>query len=186
MFNSNLVSKVLFVLLSLGLSVQASASPSAGELTPTEIPLSSEHKKWLHDRFNDQHQKLIPVVAVADMVHGCQLAKARQNKAKQNNAKKNSQVMPQVLPLVQLIVELDRNALAEQLISCLGESSVQSEQALNYGVLGCFSEQLSRLTAVEKEAKMQQVRDSLKLLPKAERQKSFTKCVTEQAINYLK
>jgi hypothetical protein len=71
-------------------------------------------------------------------------------------------------------------------MSCLKGKSVKSDIALNYGLTGCFHEQLAELSAQEKQQKMQLVSKAIAALSREERQKSFTQCVTDQAITYLK
>lgn len=127
-------------------------------------------EQWLKERFSEQHERLIPVVAVADMYFGCQQSN--------NDGTK--------LTIKSLIVTLDKNQLAEKLISCLGENSPKSDVALNYGLLGCFHEQLADLSENEKTQKMKLVKNAIASLSREERQKSFTQCVTDQAISYLK
>lgn len=126
--------------------------------------------QWLKDRFGAQHEKLIPIVAVADMYFSCQQQKQTDSS----------------LTIKVLITKVDRNVLAENLIECLAGASAKSDIALNYGLMGCFHEQLSDLSAEDKQQKMALVTKAVASLSRAERQKSFTQCVTEQAINYLK
>ncbi len=54
---------VLFVSL-LPPSVLASTSSSNSNESPNK---ETDHNIWLKERFEDQHQALIPIVAVADM-----------------------------------------------------------------------------------------------------------------------
>ena len=129
-----------------------------------------ERDQWLKQRFEAQHQALIPVVAVADMLFTCQ----QEKQVTPNNAIKF------------VMTELDKNALAEKLISCLAGVSPKSDIALNYGLKGCFYEQLSDLPEEDKQQKMLLVTNAIAELSREERQKSFTKCVTEQAIQYLR
>ncbi len=132
--------------------------------------MTSEHKKWLRDKFSVQHQNIIPKVAVADMFYGCNLVRKTD---------------PTHMPLAMLITKIDKTALAEKLTSCLGEQNIQSEDALNFGLVGCYTDQLSNLPEQEMHQKMQLVHRAINKLSREERQKSFTKCVTEQAIKYL-
>ena len=90
------------------------------------------------------------------------------------------------LTIKALITELDRNTLAEKLITCLAGEPLKSDMSLNYGLHGCFHEQFLHLSDEQRQEKMHLVTASIAELPKVERQKSFTKCVTDQAINYLK
>lgn len=129
------------------------------------------HNEWLKQRFSKQHQQLISVVAVADMFFSC-------NKERNTNKTDYS--------LSFLINEMDKNTLAENLDSCLGEDTMQSDVALNFGLFGCFHEQLAHLPQTEREQKMHLVKQAVSALSHEERKKSFTQCVTEQSINYLK
>lgn len=129
------------------------------------------HNEWLKKRFSEQHQQLIPVVAVADMFFSC------------NQARKTDKANYQ---LSFLINKMDKNNLAEKLATCLGEDTMQSDVALNFGLFGCFHEQLAHLPRAEREQKMQLVKQAASSLSHEERKKSFTQCVTEQSIHYLK
>jgi hypothetical protein len=80
---------------------------------------------------------------------------------------------------------MDKIRLAEKLITCLGDDNLQSEVALNFGLLGCFHEQLAHLPESERQQKMMLVKQAILSLSLSERQKSLTQCVTEQAIHYL-
>jgi Na+-transporting methylmalonyl-CoA/oxaloacetate decarboxylase gamma subunit len=131
---------------------------------------SEVYDQWLKDQFEANHQKLMPVVAVADMFFSC-------NKKRQPSAEQYS--------LKQLITEMDKNTLATNLDTCLGDDGIKSEQALNFGLLGCFSEQLSILPEAQRVEKMLVVENSFSSLSREDRQKSFTRCISEQAINYL-
>lgn len=135
--------------------------------TPEEI----EHDKWLKLRFSAQHERLIPIVAVADMFFACDKAK--------NSGSENYQVK-------ELIEDIDRELLAEKLTQCLAGENIKSDKALNYGLQGCFSEQLSGLPKKQRAEKMATVMASISSLSRKERQKSFSSCVTDQAISYLK
>jgi len=145
----------------------------------THVTFASEHKmaeqlehdKWLKQRFSAQHERLKPIVAVADMFFAC-------NKAA-NSGKANYQIKA-------LIEDMSRNELAEKLTSCLAGASMKSDVALNYGLQGCFSEQLSSLPKQQQQEKMAAVTASISLLSREERQKSFSRCVTDQAVSYLK
>jgi len=129
-----------------------------------------DRNQWLKARFGAQHEALIPVVAVADMLFGCQ-------QQKQIN---------ESLTMNTLITQLDKNTLAEKLITCLAGESLKSDVSLNYGLKGCFYEQFSHLSVAQRQEKMHLVTESIAGLSREERQKSFTKCVTDQAITYLK
>jgi hypothetical protein len=128
-----------------------------------------DRNQWLKARFGAQHEALIPVVAVADMLFSCQ----QQKQINENQTIK------------MLITQMDKNTLAEKLMTCLAGKSPKSDTALNYGLKGCFHEQLSNLPAEEKQQKMRLVTQSINELSRSERKKSFTQCVTDQAINYL-
>ena len=129
------------------------------------------HNEWLKQRFAKQHQALIPIVAVADIFFSC------------NKARK---VDPKSYQLKELITEMDKNVLAEKLANCLGEDTMQSDTALNFGLFGCFHQQLAHLPKAEREQKMTLVKQAISSLSHQERKKSFTQCVTEQSIHYLK
>ena len=131
---------------------------------------SEVYDQWLKDQFEDKHQKLMPVVAVADMFFSCN---------------KNRQPSAEQYTLKQLITEMDKNTLAINLATCLGGEGIKSEQALNFGLLGCFSDQLSILPKEQHVEKMLVVENSFSSLSREDRQKSFTQCISEQAINYL-
>ena len=130
-----------------------------------------EQDQWLMLRFSEQHKKLIPIVAVADMFFACDKA--------QHNGSANYQ-------LRELIEEMDRELLAMKLQQCLGHEGIKSDSALNYGLYGCFYAQLAHLSEAQKQEKMRVVTVSISSLEREERQKSFSRCVTDQAIRYLK
>jgi hypothetical protein len=132
---------------------------------------AQEHNAWLKQKFSEQHQKLIPVVAVADIFYACNIER---------------KVDPLDHQLNDLISTMDKDRLAQQLALCLGDDTIQSEVAINFGLLGCFHEQLAHLPAVERQQKMLLVKNAIHSLSSSERKKSFTQCVTEQAIHYLK
>lgn len=132
---------------------------------------SLDRDAWLKMRFSKQHEELIPVVAVADMFFSC------------NRARKTDEQNYQLKDLVQ---KMDKGVLAEKLADCLGEDNMQSEAALNFGLLGCFHDQLAHLPEQEKKQKMKLVKQAIASLSRSERQRSFTQCVTEQSIHYLK
>tara|TARA_R110000803_G_scaffold131032_1_gene198290 strand:- start:34746 stop:35246 length:501 start_codon:yes stop_codon:yes gene_type:complete len=129
-----------------------------------------DRDQWLKARFGAQHDALIPIVAVADMLYGCQQTKHADNSVN----------------IKSLITQLDKNNLAEKLIACLAGESLKSDEALNYGLTGCFNEQFAHLPLAEKQQKMALVSKAINGLSRVERQKSFTQCVTEQAIHYLR
>ncbi|MBU2870335.1 hypothetical protein KO502_06470 [Colwellia sp. E2M01] len=128
------------------------------------------HNDWLKQRFSEQHQALIPIVAVADMFFAC------------NNARKSDNA---TYALDFLITEMDRDTLAEKLSNCLGDDTMQSDIALNFGLFGCFHGQLAHLPPADRDEKMRLVTQAVSALSQEERKKSFTQCVTEQAIHYL-
>jgi hypothetical protein len=140
--------------------------------TPLQAAQSQtlEMNQWLKARFGAQHQALIPIVAVADMLYSCQQQKKK----------------AESLTIKALITQLDKNTLAEQLIICLAGESPKSDTALNYGLKACFYEQFSHLPLAEKQQKMAVVTETIATLSRRERQKSFTQCVTDQAIHYLR
>ncbi|MFD2165454.1 hypothetical protein ACFSJY_04180 [Thalassotalea euphylliae] len=152
--------------ISFILSVALCFAPLAsGQETMTE-----EHKRWLKEKFAAKHQALIPKVAVADMFYGC------------NTVRKTDPVPYQVPDIIR---KMDKNLLAEKLKLCLGEETPQSDNALNFGLVGCFNDQLSELSDKERMEKMELVESAILRLSREQRQQSFTKCVTEQAIRYL-
>ncbi len=136
-----------------------------------ESTMSTEHENWLKDRFSQQHEQLLPIVAVADMFFACNL----ERKVDQRN-----------FDVASLITKMDRNELAENLQSCLQGELPNSDTALNFGLIGCFHEQIKELPESDRAIKEKLVRQAIAKLSKEERQKSFTQCVTDQAIGYLK
>ena len=132
---------------------------------------SEEHKLWLKEKFGEQHQNLIPIVAVADMYFAC------------NKLRKVDPIQP---PLVDLVTKENKNVLAEKLSVCLGSDEIKSDLALNFGLQGCFHQQLSALPDEERKVKMELVDKAILALSREERQQSFTRCVNAQAIYYLK
>ncbi len=162
--------KSLFFFLYIFL--QVSILPVQAQQTNiTESTSKDGHNVWLKKQFSEQHQNLIPIVAVADMLYSCN---------------KERKIEPVNYKLNDLILNMDRNRLAEKLTLCLGVDDMQSEVALNFGLLGCFYEQLAHLPDVERQQKMALVRKAVLSLSRSERKKSFTQCVTQQAIHYLK
>lgn len=157
---------LFFVLLT---STVLAQDLSAGQSTDQEN--TQQHNAWLKQKFSAQHQKLIPVIAVADMFYTCNIER---------------KVDPIDYKLSDLILTMDKNLLAEKLALCLGDDAIQSEVAIKFGLQGCFHEQLAHLPAVERQQKMLLVNNAIQSLSSSERKKSFTQCVTEQAIHYLK
>ncbi|WP_426359497.1 hypothetical protein ACPUVO_04425 [Pseudocolwellia sp. HL-MZ19] len=157
----SLYPKILIPLLTLMCSFNA--------LSAEEKDLS-EHQEWLKSKFAEQHKQLIPIVAVADILFAC-------NKVNDQGYGGYS--------LDILITKMDKAQLAGKLSSCLGDESVSSERAINYGLLGCFSDQLNDLPANEKSERMTLVKKAINSLSLEEKKKSFTQCVTDQSISYL-
>jgi len=165
-----------FVLVILACSTFPSHAWWLVSTNSTVAPRSSNtsdksHDEWLKKRFSKQHQQLIPLVAVADMFFSC------------NQERKTDKVDYQ---LSHLITQMDKNTLAEKLKHCLGTDTMQSNVALNFGLFGCFHQQLAHLPKAEREQKMQLVKHAVSSLSHEERKKSFTQCVTQQSIHYLK
>ena len=161
--------KVLFTYLSF-LLLMASFTAQAQQLNVTKNDKTAQHNAWLKQQFSEQHQNLMPIVAVADMLYSCN---------------KERKVEPVNYKLNDLIVNMDKNRLAEKLSVCLKDDNMQSSVALNFGLLGCFHEQLSHLPEVERQQKMQLVNKAINSLSLSERKKSFTQCVSAQAMHYL-
>lgn len=155
--------KSYFVLLLLVLTQQSYAQSAADTFT-------EEHKRWLKEEFAEKHQAIIPKVAVADMFYGC------------NVVRKTDPVPYQVS---QIITKMDKDLLAKKLAGCLGDETPQSDSALNFGLVGCFSDQLAKLPKQERAEKMELVERAIARLSRDDRRRSFTKCVTEQAIKYI-
>ncbi len=158
--------------LSLYLLLQVTLlSVQAQQNDVTESSSITEHNDWLKEQFTEQHQNLIPKVAVADMLYSCN---------------KERKIEPVNYKLDDLILNMDKNRLAEKLILCLNDDNMQSEIALNFGLLGCFHEQLAHLPEIERQQKMALVKKAILSLSRSERKKSFTQCVSAQAMHYLK
>ncbi|TKB46305.1 hypothetical protein [Thalassotalea mangrovi] len=132
---------------------------------------TAKSQQELVQNFTEIHQNMMAKVAVADMLFGCKLEK--------------QEVEASGSELQTYIVDTDRNSLAEQLMACIGEENIGSEMALNFGIIGCFSDQTRHLEQQEQQQKMTQVADAMKVISKEERQKSFTQCVNNQALQYL-
>ncbi|MBL4765876.1 MAG: hypothetical protein JKX67_11495 [Colwellia sp.] len=162
--------KISFIALLLVLLTNALPAQGLSEKVNTDKESSQEHNAWLKQRFSDQHQKLIPVIAVADIFYACNI----ERKIDAIN-----------YPLTDLILSMDKNRLAEKLALCLGNDTIKSDVAVNFGLLGCFHEQLVHLSRAERQQKMRLVKSAINSLSSSERKKSFTQCVTEQAIHYL-
>ena len=86
----------------------------------------------------------------------------------------------------ELVESMDRSLLAEKLSHCLDGQGMKSDVALNFGLYGCFYQQLKSLPTEDKQEKMKIVTQSISSLSREERQKSFSRCVTDQSISYLK
>lgn len=157
-----------FILYILLFSIIFSAKAEQDDVA--EKNAVAEHNTWLKDTFSEQHEQLIPIVAVADMLYAC------------NQERK---IEPVKYKLNDLILNMDKNRLAEKLMLCLNEDNMQSDTALNFGLVGCFHEQLAHLPDVERQQKMALVEKTIESLSRSERKKSFTQCVSAQAIHYL-
>ncbi len=162
---TTLITSLLTTLFFSGQSLAIVSAQANESLTP------QEYQQWLKAKFADQHEQLIPVVAVANMFYAC------------NKARK---IDPIGYRVPDLITKMDRDQLAEKLTACLGQDSVKSNVAINFGLEGCFYEQLADKPAEERQQKMKLVKRAIASLSKEERQKSLTQCVTSQAIDYLK
>lgn len=159
-----LFSAFLFLLINNISVVQAQQS------NETENEPTAEYNAWLKDKFSEKYESLIPIVAVADMLYAC------------NQIRK---IEPVTYQFKALILYMDKNRLAEKLMLCLGGDGIQSDIALNFGLLGCFEEQLMHLPDIERQQKMVLVKKAIAALPHSERKKSFTQCVSAQAVHYL-
>ncbi|QOL26579.1 hypothetical protein LP316_04570 [Thalassotalea sp. LPB0316] len=155
----------------VGLSFAIKPALSQQTAPESKTLTEQEYQDWLRDKFANQHEQLIPVVAVADMFFAC------------NKAKKMEPVPYRVKDLITV---MDRDQLAEKLIECLGDNDIQSDTAINFGLEGCFYEQLADKPQDERDEKMKLVKRAIASLSREERQKSLTQCVTDQAIDYLK
>ena len=159
-----------FVLLTNVLLIAASLAQDLPGKVTNDNKSNQEHNAWLKQKFSGPHQKLIPKVAVADMFYACNIER---------------KVDPIDYQLKNLILTMDKNRLAKKLTLCLGHDSIKSEVAINFGLIGCFHEQLAHLPQVERQQKMLLVKSAIHALSNDERKKSLTQCVTEQAIHYL-
>lgn len=142
---------------------------STGSLASTQI--ESNNDQALKNRFAQQHQAMIPIVAVADMFFACNRQRHSENYDYQ---------------IDELVTKMDKGELAQKLDNCLAGESLKSDVALNFGLIGCFHSQMTKLDQKSYDEKMGQLELLLVQLPREERQKTFTKCVTEQAIYYLR
>ncbi|WP_083690076.1 hypothetical protein [Colwellia sp. UCD-KL20] len=160
-----------FFVLTLPVVVSLTLSFTALSAENIKVNELTEHQQWLKNKFNEQHNNLIPIVAVADILFAC------------NNANNHAYGK---YTLDALITEVSKERLAEKLESCLGGELVSSDTAINYGLLGCFHDQLDDLPEDEKVERMKLVKKAISSLSREERKKSFTQCVTDQSISYLK
>ncbi len=142
---------------------------STVSLASTQI--ASNDEQALKNRFAQQHQAMIPIVAVADMFFACNRQRHSENYDYQ---------------IDELVTKMDKGELAQKLDNCLAGKSLKSDVALNFGLIGCFHSQMTKLDQKSYDEKMGQLELLLVQLPREERQKTFTKCVTEQAIYYLR
>lgn len=152
-----LLSVISFVVISQSAAAQSTTNKSTAVI---EDPMIQE--------FSKRHQELMPKVAVADMFYGCHIA---------NNAAE--------FKLSALINDMDRTLLADKLTACLGEDSIASDKALNFGITACFIDQIGHLPKDEQSQRLAQVKAVLPDLPRGERQKSFTQCVNNQTLKYM-
>ncbi len=129
------------------------------------------NKNILQQRFIKKHQALVPVVAVADMFFAC------------NRQRHTDSYDYQIADLVN---KMDKNQLAEKLSDCLAGESLKSDIALNFGLIGCFHAQMASLNQKKYDEKMGKLELFLVKLPREQRQKTFTKCVSEQALYFIK
>lgn len=170
MLKFSLQRALLLVLFKCAIVSALGNAAAAGFSTQTQAD-QEKHEQWLREKFAHQHEQLTPIVAVADMFFACN----------QERTPDNEQYS------VRFMVEvMNKNVLAQKLSQCLGEDGLGSEVAVNYGLLGCFTEQLNGLPEEEKAAKLKLVKTAINNLSIEERKKSLTQCVTDQAINYLK
>ena len=128
----------------LGSANTATSTTDASHVNSNEN--NKAHNDWLKKRFSKQHQQLIPVVAVADMFFSCNQTR----KTEKTDYKLNY-----------LVTQMDKDTLAEKLADCLGEDTMQSDVALNFGLFGCFQQQLAHLPKTEREQKMLLVKQAV-------------------------
>lgn len=120
--------------------------------------------------YKQKHQQLIPKVLVADIYYGC-IVKGKQQTPEHS--------------LNHMISVLTKDSLAQLTLTCLGDTSIQSEQATDYGLYGCFASQMAFLEAEVFHQKMAQVDQLIETLAVKEKQKSLSQCVSDQAIAYI-
>jgi len=142
-------------------------------LTPLCLAQGSvdNDEKAQQQAFIAKHQALLPVVAVADMFFAC------------NRQRHTDSYDYQIADLVN---KMDKGQLAEKLSNCLGTESLQSDTALNFGLIGCFHSQMISLDQKKYDEKMSELELLLVKLPREQRQKTLTKCVSEQALYFVK
>ncbi len=157
--------RALFILISLFFCVSSYAQTST--TANLNNSANDQNPDEMVKQFSLLHQQLMPKVAVADMYYGCELTQSKQYSFRQ------------------LIIEMDKTELAEKLVACLGEETLASDRALNLGILACFIDQTNHLPEQEQQQHLEQVKNALYNLPRAERQKSFTQCVNNQTLKYL-
>ncbi|TRX55112.1 hypothetical protein [Thalassomonas sp. M1454] len=133
----------------------------------TTAPVNTKSPDIMVEEFSLLHQQLMPKVAVADIYYGCHLSEETQ------------------YTIEYLITEMDKDVLANKLMACLGDDNIASDKALNFGIKGCFIDQLSALPETEQQASLNKVEQATASLPRSERQKSFTQCVNNQTLKYL-
>jgi hypothetical protein len=156
----------IFTLIIFLLFSQLFLAPISYADTTTDIENNS-----LQQRFIKKHQAIVPVVAVADMFFAC------------NRQRHTDSYDYQIADLVN---KMDKNQLAEKLSDCLAGESLKSDIALNFGLIGCFHAQMASLNQKKYDEKMGQLELLLVKLPREQRQKTFTKCVSEQALYFVK
>ena len=163
--------RILFFVINLVIATSVFSQPT--------IPTThAENPDEMINQFTLLHQQLMPRVAVADMFYGCHF---------NDHLKNNSDLVTkdQQYSFSYLINEMDKNTLAIKLMACLGEDSIASDKALNFGIKACFIDQFSELPELEQAQALTRVDTAIQSLAKAERQQSFTKCVNNQTLKYL-
>ncbi|WP_371374984.1 hypothetical protein [Thalassotalea aquiviva] len=161
-----------FIFLLCCFAAKAISSEQTAKLSPqtTEATTTARPAPGMQDmlaEFSNRHQALMPKVAIADMFYGC-----------------NLEATPQY-SFEQLIVEMDKTTLAENLIQCLGDDNLASDTALNFGIKGCFIDQMSQLPTEQQNNQMASVEQAIEQLSRKERQRSFTQCVNNQTLKYI-
>ena len=122
-------------------------------------------------KFFETHSELLPVVTVADMFFGCNLERKIDNK-------------PYLIK--ELVTVMSREELSQKLITCLGTDGIKSSKAMDFGLVGCFHDQLLHLPIAEQKSKMALVLKAIQHLSLEEKQQSLTRCINEQTIHYIK